>query len=270
MFLLSWLFGCAEAPMSVEIPVRGSVGGEDFACGRTYDGIGTRASSIEALDFRFYVHDVQLVTADGEAVNVDLEQDGRWQYEGVALVDLEDGTGACATGSPETHATVTGTVPAGDYEQLSFRLGVPAPLNHIDAATAPAPLNDPGLWWAWTSGYKYARLDVSTATNPAFYFHLGATNCAEDGAGDYACNLDNLAAITLDGFEPGVNGLAIDLADFYDASDLDATPDFVSDFVSGCMAFPGDPECGPLFERIGMGWEGAASSEQSFFQVVTP
>ena len=38
--------------------------------------------------------------------------------------------------------------PAGEYTGLQFRVGVPPELNHLDAAVAPAPLNDPGLWWA--------------------------------------------------------------------------------------------------------------------------
>ena len=70
------------------------------------------------------------------------EQDGLWQYENVALLDFEDKTGGCRdVGTVETNAQVVGTVPEGDYTGLTFDLGVPFELNHIDASTAPSPLN---------------------------------------------------------------------------------------------------------------------------------
>jgi uncharacterized repeat protein (TIGR04052 family) len=268
MLSLFLLVACGTPELAVSIPFSATVDGAPFACGETYDGIGTSAVSITALDFRFYVYDVALVTEEGDVVPVALEQDGRWQYEDVALIDLEDGSGDCETGSPDQHAALTGTVPDGDYHGLSFQLGVPADLNHLDAATAPAPLNDAGLWWAWTSGYKYARIDVATPNNPSYFFHLGATDCTGDSAAGYACALDNLAPVTLDEFHLGEATATIDLAAFYADSDLEATPDFVSDFVSGCMAFAGDPECEPLFERLGMPWEGVTDPpEQTFFTV---
>jgi uncharacterized repeat protein (TIGR04052 family) len=269
MLPLLLLAACGDPePLEVSIPFAATVDGAPFACGQTYEGLGTGGASIEALDFRFYVYDVHLVTEAGEAVPVELEQDGRWQYEDIALIDLEDGSARCETGSPDTHAAVTGTVPDGDYHGLRFQLGVPADLNHLDAATAPAPLNDAGLWWAWTSGYKYARIDVATANNPSFFFHLGATDCSGDSASGYTCALDNLAPVELDEFHLGEATATIDLAAFYAESDLEAQPDYVSDFVSGCMAFAGDPECVPLFERLGMPWgEQTESPTQTFFTV---
>lgn len=269
MLPLLLLAACGTSePLAVSIPFQATVDGAPFACGETYDGIGTGAVSIEALDFRFYIHDVELLTEEGEAVAVDLEQDGRWQYENVALVDLEDGTAGCETGSPETNAVVTGTAPAGEYKGLRFRLGVPAALNHLDAATAPAPLNDAGLWWAWTSGFKYARIDVATPANPSFYFHLGATDCTGDSAIGYTCALDNLAPVELRDFQLGASTVTIDLGAFYADSDLEVEPDYVTDFVSGCMAFAGDPECVPLFERLGMPWgEMTDAPSQTLFTV---
>lgn len=273
--LLPLLLACTGAPddsgadgtQAVTIPFRATVGGEPFACGTTFAGVGTTSETIDPLDFRLYVYDVALLDASGASTPVDLEQDREWQYENVALLDFEDGTGSCATGSPNRNDQIVGTAPEGDYTGVSFMVGIPPELNHIDAATAPAPLNDTGLWWAWTSGYKFARIDVATTVNPSFFFHLGATDCTADDAGDYSCMLDNVAPVTLD-LDLTANVVAIDLLDFYADNDLNAEVDYVTDFVSGCMAFPGDPECDGLMPKFGLPWEGVQDPPaQSFFTV---
>ena len=273
--LLSLLVACtggttdsgADGTEAVTIPFRASVGGAPFACGTTYDGVGTTGVTIDPLDFRLYVYDVELIDAEGVATTVDLEQDREWQYQNIALLDFEDGTGSCATGSPNVNAQIVGTLPEGDYTGVSFMVGIPPELNHIDAATAPAPLNDTGLWWAWTSGYKFARIDVATTANPSFFFHLGATDCTADDAGEYACVLDNVAPVSLD-LDVATEVVAIDLLDFYVDNNLEEPVDYVTDFISGCMAFGGDPECEGLMPKLGLPW-GAVQDvgEQTFFAV---
>ncbi|MFY0539306.1 MbnP family protein [Nannocystis pusilla] len=84
----------------VEIVFEGRVGGEPFACGRSYGGLGTDGASVTPQDFRFYVHDVRLVTIEGEEHPVTIEDDGVHQGSGVALIDFEDGSGSCANGTP--------------------------------------------------------------------------------------------------------------------------------------------------------------------------
>ena len=125
-----------------------------------------------SVDLRFYVHDVALTDASGASQPLTLEQDGVWQRDDVALLDFEDGSGDCATGSPDTHTALTGTVPAGDYVGLSFNIGVPDALNHIDAATAEAPLNDTGMWWSWTGGYKFLKIDAGTSAGNTFGWNV--------------------------------------------------------------------------------------------------
>ncbi|HEY6167196.1 MAG TPA: MbnP family protein, partial [Verrucomicrobiae bacterium] len=54
-------------------------------------------------------------------------------------------------------------IPAGHYDQLRFRVGVPTELNHSDAAKYPAdhPLNPNfnGLHWSWQGGYIFMALE---------------------------------------------------------------------------------------------------------------
>lgn len=265
--LLALLLACTgdEKPteVAVEIPFSLRMGTEDFVCGAPYAGVGTSATTVEALDARFYVYDVTLIAEDGTEALVALEQDGVWQRDNLALLDFEDGTASCETGSPATRTVVTGTVPEGDWHGLRFTLGVPPELNHLDAATSAPPLNVTGLWWSWAGGYKYARIDVETPTNPAFYFHLGATDCVGDAASGYECAKDNLATIELDEFHLGEARVVYDLATFYGDSDLDAPPDNVTDFVSGCMAFTGDGECDAILAHIGLPWEASTEAPEA-------
>lgn len=89
------------------------------------------------LDFRLFVHDVELVRAGGEHVPFRLTEDGAWQRDGVALLDFEDGSGSCETGSADTNARLRGEAPQHeDYTGVAFTLGMPERRNHLDAATA--------------------------------------------------------------------------------------------------------------------------------------
>ena len=138
------------------------VGDAEFVCGESYENVGTAESTITPTDFRFYVSEVALIDEAGNAVPVELEQDGKWQYQNVALLDFEDGTSACSNGTAEMNTLVTGMVPEGDYQSVQFTLGVPKSLNHDDASIAPSPLNLTSMWWNWQGGYKFLRTDLET------------------------------------------------------------------------------------------------------------
>jgi hypothetical protein len=59
-----------------------------------------------------------------------------------------------------------------------------------------------------------------------------------------------------------------DVAKLYAASDLDRQIDGRTDFVPGCMAFAGDPECPAVFSKLGLSVEAnALAPEQSIFEV---
>ena len=264
--LLAFAVAACAPEQSVSIPFRASVGEDPVSCTATYEGLGTSNATISLLDLRFFVYDVALIAADGASVPVTLDEDA-FQRDGTALIDLEDDAGSCRTGSPETHAAITGTVPEDTYVGLSFVVGVPEDRNHLDAATAPAPFDEPGMWWSWAGGYKYMRLDVATASNPAFYLHMGASGCEGSVLDGYTCASDNRASVLVADFVPGTHALDLDLARLYEASDLNAMPDFATDFVSGCMAFTGDGECAPIFDRFGLSWEGSTPPEATLFTV---
>jgi uncharacterized repeat protein (TIGR04052 family) len=251
-----------EARAAVTIDLVGRVGDAPFACGQTYDGIGTTGTQLTALDFRFYVHDVRLVVEGGDEVPLALTDDGVWQSEGVALIDFEAGDG-CEGGNAPTNTALVGTVPAstGAITGLRFRIGVPEARNHLDSATAPSPLNLSSMYWGWQGGYKFLRVEGRTTGQPAgMRMHLGSTACSGDARmGTRTCASRNEAVIAVDGFDPDRDLLVADLAGLFETSDLDVD----AGGAPGCMSDATDPECAPMFDTLGV----TEGGEQRVFRV---
>ena len=252
------LSGCggSSAP-NYSIEFKPLVGGMPFSCTGSYSGIGTTQTTIAPLDFRMYVHGVNLVRADGTQVPLALEQDGKWQADDIAYLDFEDGTGTCMTGSPETNFKVSGTAPVhDDYNAVVFTVGLPSDHDHLDAAVAKAPLNQPAMWWSWVGGYRYVKLEVQSTQNPVWYFHVGAEDCSQASSAGIDCKYPDLALISLANFTAGKTQIALDLATLFADSNLDAQADTAADGIPGCMSSPGDPECPPLYAKLGLAFEG--------------
>jgi uncharacterized repeat protein (TIGR04052 family) len=252
----------------VELRFEAQFGDEAFDCGAEYSGIGVTEATVSPLDLRLFVHDVQLVRSGGEPEPLLLADDGLWQHEGVALLDFEDATGTCETGSPGVNRSLRGTAEGyDDYTAVAFTLGVPTAKNHLDGATAAAPLDAPGMWWSWQGGYKYMKVDVASEANPGgFFFHLGGTNCDGSPTQGYECQHENLARIEVALSESG--GVVLDLAPLYRSVDVNAIPDSETDFIPGCMGSSSDPECALMFGALGLGseYEAASGSAQQLFR----
>jgi uncharacterized repeat protein (TIGR04052 family) len=146
----------------VSIRFKAEVLGEDFACGRTYTGVGTtKTTEVTPTDLRFFVQKLRLINAAGEEVPVSVATRAPWQESSISLIDFENGQGDCGSGNAGTNDVITGTVPAGSYTGVAFSTSLPPELNHGDPATAPAPLrNAPGTLWAWLSGYKFLLAEM--------------------------------------------------------------------------------------------------------------
>lgn len=249
--------GCSdakeEAPgAEVELTFEARFGDERLGCARALSEVGASGVSAELLDLRIYVHDVQLLREGAEPAALELVADGAWQSGRVALLDFEDGTGRCATGTVETHTTVRGRVAEpGEYTGVSFRVGVPSALNHLDLSTAEPPLDVPGMYWSWQGGYKYVRADLATDQHPNGYlFHLGAAGCAGSPSAGYACADEHVATIDLTGDVRKL--ITLDLEPLFAGVDLANVPDRVTDLVPGCMSSATDPECAPMLAALGL------------------
>lgn len=253
----------APSTLAVTIDFAAKIGGEAFACGQTYDAIGSAGSAYVASDFRFYVHDVRLV-GDGGTFAVELDE-GPFQAGGVALLDFETGGAGCQMGSTSTHTAITGTVPAGTYTGIVFKVGVPFAQNHLDVAAANPPLDVPAMYWAWSSGYKFVKIDGAVG-GAGFNLHVGSTGCGTTGTTPPGapCASPNVAEIELAGFSPGTSVIVADIAPVL--ADVDVSVN-TADTAPGCMSFPGDPECVTIFPKLGLPYGDTPAGAQRLFTV---
>lgn len=108
--------------------------------------------------FKYYVSNVTLTKTDGSTYTIP---------ESYYLVD--------ASKTASSLISIK-DVPAGDYTQISFMIGVDKERNTSGAQTGAL---DPalGMFWTWNSGYIFVKLEgtspQSTATGNKLTFHIG-------------------------------------------------------------------------------------------------
>jgi len=267
--------GDGPGTIDVALQFAAEVDGAAFACGQEY-AVGVDDTPLEANDFRFYVHDVRLVTDDGTEVPVELEQDGTWQVDDIALLDFEDGTAGCVDfGNELLRDEVTGTAPAGEYDGVRFVVGVPFDNNHVNPTTAPSPLSFTAMNWFWLGGYKFIRFDGSYPDEDGGWFlHLGSTVCTNDAGQTFPsmdfdqattpaqpCDNPNLMEISLDGFDPLTGTIVADIGNVL----ADTAVDQNDGIATGCQSAPMDSDCAEVFPRLGLAHSGNPPQEQQLF-----
>ncbi len=241
--------------LQISLSFGASVGDRPAACGQTYDGVGSQATTVEIQDLRFFVSGIELLDANGDATALTLEQDGLWQYQDLALLDFEDGSAACQDGgTTELNHAVIGTVPAGDYSGVRFTLGVPFELNHQDVANAPSPLNLPSMFWTWQGGYKFARIDLRNddPADNAWLWHQGSTGCSSgtpEQPPEEICLRSNRLTIELPVFDHASQTIVLDVGAMLADVDVGKNTPMTA---PGCMSGLDDPECAELFPQLGL------------------
>ncbi len=230
--------GCKVADTPVTLTVQARVGATPFACGQTY-----APGDWTPTDLRLFVHDVRLLTAGGEEVPLALDDDATWQDGRVALLDFEDGTGACANGTEETRTTITGRAPAGKtYTGVALRVGVPFAANHANPALAAGPLAYTSMHWSWQGGYKFLRMGARRG-DEAWKMHLGSTGCQGTIGAITGCDRPNRPEVMVRGVVPDRDTLVLDVGRVLEGVALKAP---------GCMAAPGDPDCERVMANLGL------------------
>lgn len=261
---------------NVEIGFKFAVNGKPFSCIETYYGVGNNpdagAQVYRGSYARYYVYDVRLVNSANEEVPVMLADDGVWQLpaEKVAEISGENG-GSCA--SIIGNLKVTGTVPKGTYSGLKLIVGLPNHLNHLFADTQPSPLNQSDMFWSWTTGYRFLRIEGKNASAkmglPGGLLHLGSGVCNANDSADptkgSTCTYANTLDLSFDGFDPDVNKVVLDIGKLFQDTDLDTN----RGGPAGCMSGLTDPECPAIFKKLGLPY-GDGFQPDGGFTVVTP
>ena len=243
---------------NVTVHFKMAVNGQALSCLGTYTGVGNNpdagAQVYRPSLARFYVYDVRLVDSAGSDVAVTLSDDGAWQLSdaGVVMINGENG-GSCA--GPRGNLEVVGALPPGAYHGLKFRVGLPEHLNHLLVDALPSPLNQSAMYWSWTSGYRFLRVegfDSKLAGLPGGLLHLGATACALNVSGDptqgASCTYPNSFEVAFSSFEPETNTVVFDIGTLFKDTDLAVN----AGGVVGCMSALDDPECPPIFRKLGL------------------
>jgi hypothetical protein len=131
----------------------------------------------------YYVSNIKLKKADGTVYTDPVKSDGS---QGYYLIDESDA---------ESQEVTLEAVPAGDYTEVTFTIGVDA--NQIDQGAQTGAL-DPAknLFWSWNSGYIFLAAEgvslVSTETDNVFQYHVGGYK--EDAASN---QVNNIRTVTL-------------------------------------------------------------------------
>jgi uncharacterized repeat protein (TIGR04052 family) len=255
--------GSAAAPRAITIQFKPKVLDRGFACGTSYDGLGSTHVSAEPADFRMFVQDLRLIDDEGHEVSVALEERSPWQTATVALLDFEDASGACA-GTAVTNDIITGQVAPGNYRGIVFRNGVPEAENHQDPIDDRGPLQTTDLNWSWLGGFKFfvgelrSGRGAQTGAPTGGIVHVGSRACSGSPALGISCSQQNRNEVRLDDFDPASNVIVADLAGLFADSDLSGTVLCHSD-VDACVA---------PFARLGIDWDsGASTTEQSVYRV---
>jgi hypothetical protein len=124
----------------------------------TQNYINALGESFNVSMFKYYVSNLELTKADGSIYKVP---------ENYFLIDQS------VTSSLKKELS---NIPAGDYTNLSFTIGVDSARNFSGAQTdALAPEN--GMFWTWNSGYIFVRMEgsspASSRADKKLLFHIG-------------------------------------------------------------------------------------------------
>ncbi len=245
--------GCSGPESELRIPFVAVFEGREIGCHPSESGTSLS-------DLRFFVASVRAIRDDGAIVDVTLQPDDQWQQAELALLDFEDGTGACNNGTPDIKTFLHGTLPAGEYRGLRFTVGVPFHLNHGDPLLAAAPLDDSAMHWHWRAGYKFMRAGIRTADD-GFWVHLGSTGCEGTVRKVTGCRFPNRVEVLLPEFVPGDDSVVVDL------TALTSNTDLVDGETTDCSSGPAEQSCEGPFRTLGLDFvTGSALDTQDVFR----
>lgn len=266
------LLACASGPSTddTDVPVgqdveqsvsfRAVVGDEPWRCAANYEGIGTAKATVAFGDLTLLVHDLVALLPDGTEQPVELAEEAPWQGDGVALLDLEDGTGSCtADGDAAVRSEVVGTF-RDDAVGLRLTIGVPDDRNVGPILeTTAAPLDREDLLVNSTAGYRYLRTVAIAGGSGRWPVEVYDVWGADTMTGDPRELQDAQVTYTLPAFRASEQAVLVDLralfADSNPAVNWSVTPPGSTrpqESPPGCQMTPGDQDCTGIFRHYGL------------------
>lgn len=227
---------------------------------------GSENSKAALADLRFYVSNVQVLTKNGKKLPVKLT-DNDFQQHDVGLIDLENGTGYCATrGDEQTNQVLSGVV-QGKYRPselvgVSFEIAVPNAKNHSLFSSSEAPLNLQAMSWAWLSGRKFMKVELDVFDKvhnladdsrvSLYNVHFGRTGCTGDVAtGEIECAKNNRIEVSLTDKHWQQKNITLDLNALFIKNNIRQN----QNAAIGCMSAETDKDCAGVFTMAGLSGE---------------
>ncbi|HUH19982.1 MbnP family protein [Albibacterium sp.] len=140
-------------------------------------------------ELKYVISNIRLIKADGSEFPYNVN-------------NLDQGATVINHAKPQTLDYVLSNIPAGEYKQIKFGLGVKPELNTLDQTKFPkfyaeAGANDTEMMWEWGTGYRFTKVEGFYDTdNKEMSIHTGSTVEGTEGA--YTQGIDAYRDITLD------------------------------------------------------------------------
>jgi len=151
-------------------------------------------------ELKYVISNIRLVKTSGEEVS---------HHVG----DLDKGAAVIDQAKPQTLDVVLEGIPAGEYRQIRFGLGVKPKLNRLDEERFPkfyaeAGANDTKMMWEWGTGYRFVKIEgFYGPDNAELSVHTGSTVEGTNGDPDsYTQGVDAYRDIALVLPNPAVVG----------------------------------------------------------------
>ncbi len=150
-------------------------------------------------DIRFYLHDIEVRTLDGDWIPAPLAQVEHWQNSQVALMSLVARPDRCADHPEPPHDLLRLLLPPDTgIDGIRAAIGVPFALNHADPTTLSGPLSQMQMYWSWRAGFRFVRID-GVHEGESFEVHYGSTQCTGETEAIEGCDRPNLARMEVIG-----------------------------------------------------------------------
>lgn len=143
-------------------------------------------------ELKYVISNIRLIKADGTEVPYNVN-------------NLDKGAMVIDQSKAASLTYIMSNIPAGEYKQIKFGLGVRSDLNTLDQTRFPAfyataGANDTKMMWEWGTGYRFTKIEGFYDTdNKEMSIHTGSTVEGTDGdSSTYTQGVDAYRNITLD------------------------------------------------------------------------
>jgi len=139
--------------------------------------VSAKGQTYHFSELKYVISNIRLIKADGS----------EFPY---FINDLDKGATVINQAKPQTLNYILANIPAGEYKQIKFGLGVKTAVNTLDQVRFPvfygaAGANDTKMMWEWGTGYRFTKIEgFYDQDNKTLSIHTGSTVNGENNKPD--------------------------------------------------------------------------------------